>query len=247
MHQPVLAPGLRRARRVPAVGPAAWRGRAPAPRLRDGHHRVPGRVGAPRLGGQPRHDRPRDVQWMTAASGVVHEEGHERAFTRRGGDLEMVQLWVNLPAKDKMSPPHYQEILDRQIPTVNLDGGGTARVIAGEFRGVKGPARTFTPVNVWDLRLKAGHRTEMTFPDGYTTFLLVLKGKAVMNDAEMAGEADLAVFDRAGDRVAIEVKEDTTLLVLSGEPINEPIASYGPFVMNTQDEIRQAIADFRSG
>jgi hypothetical protein len=189
---------------------------------------------------------PGDVQWMTAASGVVHEEWHERAFGRRGGTLEMVQLWVNLPAKDKMSPPGYQEIRDRQIPAVNLDGG-TARVIAGEFRGVKGPARTFTPVNLWDVRLKAGNRAEMTFPDGYTTLVLVLKGKAAMNSSETAGETDLAIFDRSGDRITVEASEDATLLVLSGEPINEPVVSYGPFVMNTQEEIRQAIRDYQSG
>jgi redox-sensitive bicupin YhaK (pirin superfamily) len=190
---------------------------------------------------------PGDVQWMTAASGVVHEEWHERAFGRRGGTLEMVQLWVNLPAKDKMSPPGYQEIRDWRIPAVDLDSGGTARVIAGEFRGVKGPTRRFTPVNVWDVRLKAGNRTEMTFPDGYTTLVLVLKGKAVMNGSETAGEADLAIFDRSGDRITVEASEDATLLVLSGEPINEPVVSYGPFVMNTQDEIRQAIRDYQSG
>ncbi|HEY7156000.1 MAG TPA: pirin family protein [Gemmataceae bacterium] len=190
---------------------------------------------------------PGDVQWMTAASGIVHEEWHERAFGRRGGTLEMVQLWVNLPAKDKKSPPGYQDIRDRQIPAVDLDGGGTARVIAGAFRGAKGPARTFTPVNVWDVRLKVGNRAEMTFPDGYTTLVLVLKGKAVMNGSETAGEADLAIFDRSGDRITVEATEDATLLVLSGEPINEPVVSYGPFVMNTQEEIRQAIRDYQSG
>jgi redox-sensitive bicupin YhaK (pirin superfamily) len=159
----------------------------------------------------------------------------------------MVQLWVNLPAKDKMSPPRYQEILAAQIPAVDLDGAGSARVIAGEFRGAKGPARTFTPITVVDLRLKAGSRTEVAFPDGYTTLVLVLKGQATMGGAETAGEADLAIFDRAGDRFAIEAKEDSTLLVLGGEPIDEPVVSYGPFVMNTQEEIRQAMQDYRSG
>lgn len=190
---------------------------------------------------------PGDAQWMTAASGVVHEEWHEQAFTRRGGVLEMVQLWVNLPAKDKMSPPRYQEILDRQIPIVNLDGIGTTRVIAGEFRGAKGLAKTFTPITVLDLRLKAKGRIEIAFPDGYTTLVLVLKGKAAMNDSETAGEADLAIFDRVGDRFAVDAKEDTSLLVMGGEPITEPVVSYGPFVMNTQEEIRQAIRDYQSG
>jgi quercetin 2,3-dioxygenase len=190
---------------------------------------------------------PGDVQWMTAASGIVHEEWHEQAFTKRGGVLEMIQLWVNLPAKDKMSPPHYQEILDRQIPAVDLDGVGTARVIAGEFRGAKGPARTFTPITVLDLRLKAGGRAEIALPDGYTTLVFILKGKATMNGAETVGEAELAIFDRNGDRFAVEATEDATLLVLGGTPIDEPVLSYGPFVMNTQEEIRQAIHDYRSG
>lgn len=190
---------------------------------------------------------PGDVQWMTAASGVVHEEWHEQAFTKRGGVLEMVQLWVNLPAKDKISPPRYQDIRAGQIPTVDLEGGGTVRVIAGTFQGAKGPARTFTPVNVWDVRLKAGHRAEMAIPDGYTTLVLVLKGKARMNGSESAAEADLAIFDRGGDRITVEAAEDATLLVLSGEPIAEPIAGYGPFVMNTQEEIRQAIRDYQTG
>ncbi len=190
---------------------------------------------------------PGDVQWMTAASGVVHEEWHEQAFTRRGGMFEVVQLWVNLPAKDKMSKPRYQEILDKQIPVVKLDGTGAARVIAGEFRGVKGPAKTFTPVTVLDLRLKAGGRAEIAFPNGYTTLVLVLKGQVVMNGAETAGEADLAIFDRAGDQFAVEVKEDATLLILGGTPIDEPVVSYGPFVMNTEEEIRQAIRDYQSG
>jgi quercetin 2,3-dioxygenase len=190
---------------------------------------------------------PGDVQWMTAASGIVHEEWHEQAFTRRGGVLEMVQLWVNLPAQDKMSPPRYQEILDSKIPVVNLDNGGTARVIAGEFRGVKGPANTFTPVNVWDVRVKAGHRIEMASPDGDTTLLLALNGKAMINGSETVERADLAIFDRTGDRISVEATEDTTLLVLSGEPIDEPVVSYGPFVMNTQEEIRQAIGDYQSG
>jgi redox-sensitive bicupin YhaK (pirin superfamily) len=190
---------------------------------------------------------PGDVQWMTAASGVVHEEWHEQAFARRGGVFEVVQLWVNLPAKDKMSPPRYQEILSRQIPLVDLDGGGTARVIAGEFRGTKGPARTFTPITVLDLRLKANGRVEINFPDGYTTLALVLQGKAVIDGAETAGEAELAIFDRAGAGFAVEAKQEATLLILGGEPINEPVVGYGPFVMNTQEEIRQAIRDYQSG
>lgn len=189
---------------------------------------------------------PGDVQWMTAASGIVHEEWHEQAFARRGGIFEVVQLWVNLPAKDKMSPPAYQDIRKHQIPTVDL-GGGFARVIAGELHGANGPARTFTPVNVWDVRLTHGNRTELAIPAGYTTLVLVLQGTAVMNDSASAGEADLAIFDRDGERIAIAASEDATLLVLSGQPIDEPVVSYGPFVMNTQEEIRQAVNDYRSG
>jgi quercetin 2,3-dioxygenase len=190
---------------------------------------------------------PGDVQWMTAASGVVHEEWHEQAFTRRGGVLEMVQLWVNLPAKDKMSPPRYQEILSRQIPTVPLDGGGSVRVIAGDFKGTKGPAKTFTSLSVLDLRLKADGRADLPLPEGHTALAVVLKGRAVVHDGGAAGEADLAIFERGGDRIAVEAAEDSRALVLSGEPIDEPVVAYGPFVMNTREEIRRAVADFQSG
>ena len=190
---------------------------------------------------------PGDVQWMTAGSGVVHEEWHDEAFARRGGTFEVIQLWVNLPAKDKMTPPRYQEILDAQIPVVDLEGGGRARVIAGEFLGATGPARTFTPVVLVDLRLKAGEVAEVPFACGHTSLILVLKGKANLGDDETAGAADLALFDRDGGSVRVKAQEDSTLLVLAGEPIDEPIASRGPFVMNTEDEIRQAIDDYRSG
>ena len=190
---------------------------------------------------------PGDVQWMTAASGVVHEEWHEQAFTRRGGILEMVQLWVNLPAKHKMSAPRYQEILDAQIPVARLAGGASARVIAGQFEAVTGPAKTFTPVTVLDVRLPPSGPVDIKLPDGYTTLVLVLKGTTLMNGTETAGEADLAVFDRAGDRFTVEAKENAQLLILGGEPINEPVVSYGPFVMNTEDEIRRAAEDYRTG
>jgi quercetin 2,3-dioxygenase len=190
---------------------------------------------------------PGDVQWMTAASGVVHEEWHEQAFTKRGGILEMVQLWVNLPAKDKMSPPRYQEILRGRIPVVPLDGSGSARVIAGEFQGMDGPARTFTPITVLDLQLNANGHANLGLPDGHTTLVVVLKGKVRMNGADSVGQGDLAIFARAGDGITIEAKEDAVVLVLSGEPINEPVVSYGPFVMNTKEEIRQAISDFQEG
>ena len=191
---------------------------------------------------------PGDVQWMTAARGILHEEMHGRAFTEKGGALEMVQLWVNLPAKDKMSAPRYQEILDGTIPVVELDGEGSiARVIAGEYDGAKGPAQTFTPIDLWDLRLKAGSRTELRLPDGFTTLLLVLKGSILMNDSEAAGTAELALFEREGERIALQAREDSTLLVMSGQPIDEPVVGYGPFVMNTREEIGQAMTDFHAG
>jgi redox-sensitive bicupin YhaK (pirin superfamily) len=190
---------------------------------------------------------PGDVQWMTAASGIVHEEWHEREFTRRGGTMEMAQLWVNLPAKHKMAAPAYQDIRSAQIPVVDVGTGSSVRVIAGEFRGAKGPARTFTPINVWDARLKAGGRVELDLPDGHTALLAVLRGKVSINGGESAGPAELAILERAGTRVVLEAGEDATVLVLNGEPIDEPVVGYGPFVMNTPDEIRQAFSDFHRG
>ena len=190
---------------------------------------------------------PGDVQWMTAASGIVHEEWHERAFTQRGGTLEMAQLWVNLPAKDKMAAPGYQDIRSAQIPVVDVDAGASVRVIAGEFRGAKGPARTFTPVNVWDARIPAGRRIEMDFAEGYTTLLAILRGKVRINGEEAAAAAELAILDRAGKQVALEATEDAVVLVLNGEPIDEPVVGYGPFVMNTHAEIHKAVRDFQSG
>jgi len=190
---------------------------------------------------------PGDVQWMTAASGIVHEEWLERAFNRRGGTMEMAQLWVNLPAKDKMAPPGYQDIRSAQIPIVDVDAGASVRVIAGEFHGKKGPARTFTPINVWDTRIKAGHRVEMDFAEGYTTLLAVLRGKVAINGEEAAGAAELAILDRAGKRIILEATEDAVVLVLNGEPIREPVVGYGPFVMNTHAEIQQAFSDYQSG
>jgi redox-sensitive bicupin YhaK (pirin superfamily) len=191
---------------------------------------------------------PGDVQWMTAASGVVHEEFHGREFARRGGPFEMVQLWVNLPAKDKQAPPGYQGILDREIPKVRLPGGhGTVRVIAGEFAGAKGPARTFTPIHVWDLRLASDQPTDLVLPDGYTTALVVLRGTLRANGSEPIREAEVALFDRTGESIRIEDAGDSTALLLCGEPIGEPIVGQGPFVMNRPEEIRQAIEDYRSG
>jgi hypothetical protein len=190
---------------------------------------------------------PGDVQWMTAASGIVHEEWHERGFTRRGGTMEMAQVWVNLPAKDKRAAPGYQDIRNGQIPVVNLGNGASVRVIAGEFRGAKGPARTFTPINVWDARIRAGQRIEIDFPEGHTTLLANLNGRVRINGEETAHAAELAVLERAGTRAVLEAVEDATVLVLNGEPIDEPVVGYGPFVMNTHDEIHQAVRDYQSG
>lgn len=191
---------------------------------------------------------PGDVQWMTAASGIVHEEFHGRDFARRGGMFEMVQLWVNLPAKDKMAKPGYQGITSAEIPAVRLAGdAGAARIIAGEMAGTKGPATTFTPMHVWDLRVKADHRAELSVPDGWTAALAVLHGQVRVNGSEPVSAAEVALFDRARERIHIDSQGDATALLLSGEPIDEPIAGQGPFVMNTREEIRQAIVDYQSG
>lgn len=191
---------------------------------------------------------PGDVQWMTAASGIIHEEFHSRDFTRSGGNFEMVQLWVNLPAKDKMSAPTYQNLLNADIPAVDLvDGAGKLRVIAGEFDGHRGPAHTFTPIDVWDVRLNQGHSTEFTVPEGRTLALIVLRGTVQVNGSEIVREAQMVMFDRNGEKISLEANADATVLLLSGEPIDEPIVGYGPFVMNSQQEIAQAMQDFNSG
>jgi redox-sensitive bicupin YhaK (pirin superfamily) len=191
---------------------------------------------------------PGDVQWMTAGSGLVHEEFHGSDFARRGGLFEMVQLWVNLPAKNKMAPPRYQGISSSQIPAVSLpERQGTVRVIAGEFGGARGPATTFTPINVWDLRLATEHRIDIAVPDAYTTALVVLSGAVRVNGAETVEAAEVGLFDRAGKTVCIDSAKNATALLLSGEPIDEPIVGSGPFVMNTAQEIRQAMADYQSG
>lgn len=191
---------------------------------------------------------PGDVQWMTAASGVVHEEMHEREFAKKGGIFEMIQLWVNLPKAMKMSKPRYQGITKEQIPTVDLGTGSSARVIAGELHGTKGPALTFTDVNLFDAHVAAGSRVEMRIPEGHNTGVVLLRGDVTLNGADsLKGEARMASLSQQGDLVAIEAKEDSTLLILSGEPINEPVFSYGPFVMNTRDEIMQAARDYNDG
>jgi hypothetical protein len=191
---------------------------------------------------------PGDVQWMTAGGGILHQEYHSPGYTKTGGPFRMVQLWVNLPAKDKKTPPAYQSILSAEIPVVDLpDGAGKLRVIAGEFGGAKGPAKTFTPVNVWDLRLRAGASVALDLPDGHNSALVVLAGHVTVGGAQPAGEAELVLLSQDGGGIALEADGEATILVLTGEPIDEPIAGYGPFVMNSEIEIRQAIADFNAG
>ncbi|MFP5383143.1 MAG: pirin family protein [Gammaproteobacteria bacterium] len=191
---------------------------------------------------------PGDVQWMTAGSGLLHDEFHAPAFAATGGVLDMVQLWVNLPARHKMTPPKYQAITDADIPVVPLPGdAGRVRVIAGEFDGRRGPAQTFSPMNVWDLRLAAGKPLELRVPDGHTLAIVVLHGSLRVNGAQDAGVAQFALFHQAGTTVSLSANEDAVVLVLGGEPLNEPIEGYGPFVMNTAQEIHDAIEDFRGG
>jgi len=191
---------------------------------------------------------PGDVQWMTAASGVVHEEMHEREFARRGGTLHAIQLWVNLPQVSKMSAPRYQSILDADIPAVPLGHGtGLLRVIAGRFEGRKGPARTFTPVELYDVQLHGGARVTLSVPEGQNSALFVLQGRVAADGGREAGEAELVVYQRHGTHLTIEAREESRLLLMSGEPITEPIARYGPFVMNTKAELIQAVQDYQAG
>lgn len=191
---------------------------------------------------------PGDVQWMTAAGGIIHEEYHSPGFARTGGPFRMVQLWVNLPARDKMAPGGYQAIAKADIPVVALPGdAGQARIIAGEYRGAKGPARTFTPVNLWDLSLKPGADLPLDLPEGHTAMIVVLTGHVTVEGSHQAGEAEMVLLSREGSDIAIHADGESRLLILTGEPIDEPIVGYGPFVMNSEAEIAQAIDDFNSG
>jgi len=191
---------------------------------------------------------PGDVQWMTAASGILHKEYHEAHYAKRGGPLQMAQLWVNLPKAHKMAPPRYQPLVGGQMGIVNLaEGSGFVRVVAGEYQGVKGPAKTFSPINVFDARLNASGKLELSFPAPHNAALLVMKGEVTINGAAKAGVNDFVLFKNVGERIAVEASSEAQLLVLSGEPIDEPVVQYGPFVMNTQQEIQQAISDFNRG
>lgn len=189
-----------------------------------------------------------DVQWMTAGAGVIHEEFHSEEFTASGGIFEMVQLWVNLPAKDKMTPGRYQSLTKADIPVLNLaDDAGTLRVIAGAYADTAGPAQTFSPIDIWDVKLNAGKRVTFDAAAGRHVAVVVLRGAVRVNDDHELRNASLAILDQQAGAFSIDAAEDTTLLVLSGEPLNEPIEGYGPFVMNTPLQIREAMDDFNAG
>lgn len=190
-----------------------------------------------------------EVQWMTAASGVVHQEYHSEAFTKSGGPFRMIQLWVNLPAKDKMNAPGYQALTRDNIKEVALpDDAGTARIIAGDFEGTVGPAKTHTPINMWDVRLTGKAPATFNLPEGHTAMVVVVEGQVRVNGGEVAGEADVIMLDPEGESISVAtLGDEAIILILTGEPIQEAIAGYGPFVMNTEAEIRQAIDDFNSG
>jgi len=188
-----------------------------------------------------------DVQWMTAAGGIIHEEFHSPAFTKTGGPFRMVQLWVNLPVKHKLTKPGYQSITKADIPVVDLaNAAGHARIIAGDFSGTKGVAKTFSPINVWDVRLNRDADVSLNLPEGHTAMIAVLTGHVTVN-GQGAGEAEIIRFEREGSDVTLHADSDTMLLVLTGEPLGEPVFGYGPFVMTNEAEIRQAITDFNSG
>lgn len=190
---------------------------------------------------------PGDVQWMTAASGVVHEEFHSRRFANEGGTLEMVQLWVNLRSTDKTAPPKYQDLRDDQFPRVVLpDDAGTVRVIAGQFGDAEGPASTFSPINLWDIQLTGKAATALTVPSGHTCVVIVQRGKVHVNESSIQA-VELALLERSGDSVVLEAKSESRVLLMTGEPLGEPVVGQGPFVMNTREEIRAAIADYQAG
>ncbi|MBD9504537.1 pirin family protein [Pseudomonas sp. PDM17] len=191
---------------------------------------------------------PGDVQWMTAGDGILHEEYHSLDFARSGGNLHMAQLWVNLPARHKRTAPAYQTLLAGDIPRIELaDGAGSLRVIAGDYAGHAGPAHTFSPLDVWDLRLQPGRPLELAVKAGRNTALVVLRGNVRLGGGETLREGQLALFDRRGDSLQLEAESDALVLLLSGEPLDEPIVGYGPFVMNSESEIQQAIADVQNG
>lgn len=188
-----------------------------------------------------------DVQWMTAASGILHKEYHEKEWSRGGGEFQMVQLWVNLPAKDKMSTPKYQAIEQKDFGKYELpDGKGTIEVIAGNYKGTKGTASTFTPIEMYNARLEKGASADFTLPENYNTAMLVIEGKILIDD-QLVETDQFVLFENKGTDIQVKADSDAIVLVLSGEPIEENIFSYGPFVMNNRDEILQAYDDFNQG
>ncbi|WP_276169069.1 pirin family protein [Zobellia alginiliquefaciens] len=189
-----------------------------------------------------------DVQWMTAASGVLHKEYHEEEWAKKGGDFQMVQLWVNLPKKDKMSEPKYQAIKKENLNRFKLPNKtGEVEVIAGEYNAVKGAASTFTPINMFNARLEKGGKVDFSFPENYNTVLLVIEGSVTVNGTDHAPTDHLVLMANDGENFTVEASEDALVLVLSGDPLNEPIAAHGPFVMNTREELMQAFHDFNNG
>ena len=187
-----------------------------------------------------------DVQWMTAASGVLHKEYHAESFCATGGDFQMVQLWVNLPAKDKMSTPKYQAIENSNIPKIKVDGG-VVEVIAGSYQAHQGAATTFTPVNMLNAKLTSGGSATFSFPANNNTCILVIEGEVILNDTEDVPLDHLALFKNEGESFTIKATQNSIVLILSGEPINEPIAAHGPFVMNTREQIMEAFQDYELG
>lgn len=188
-----------------------------------------------------------DVQWMTAASGVLHKEFHETEWAKKGGIFQMVQLWVNLPAKDKMTAPKYQAIKNAEMKMVDLGENGLVEIIAGEFNGEKGPASTFSPVNLMNAKLKKGGKAEFSFPANFNTAALVIEGSIIVNEEEKVPTDNFILFENEGETSTIEASEDSVVLIISGQPLNEPIFPHGPFVMNTREEIIQAFEDFNTG
>lgn len=239
-HPPFDYPSTDNARR--GVGPHPHRGFETVTLVFDGsvaHHDSAGNKGVIDSG---------DAQWMTAASGILHREYHEQSYAQKGGPMHMMQIWVNLPKVHKMGPPRYQGILSAQMGRVELpQNGGLVRVVAGEYQGVKGPAMTYSPINMFDIRLNASGRADFSFPALQNTALMVLKGDVKINRQVDAGALDFVLFENEGDDIEIEAMSEAHLLLLNGEPIDEPVVQYGPFVMNTEQEIRQAVVDFNSG
>ena len=188
------------------------------------------------------------VQWMTSGSGILHKEYHEKNFSKKGGEMQMVQLWVNLPTKDKMTTPKYQNLNNKDLSKVELENNaGSIDIIAGEYEDHKGPAASFSPLSLFNVKLKKGKGTSFSFNENHNTGLLIIKGSVTVNNSEKAPTNHFVLFKNKGKEFTLRADEDATILVLSGEPLDEPIASYGPFVMNTNDEIRQTIDDFNSG